>query len=99
MITEAAFKTKLLSKLEELFPGSFIIVNDPSVTQGLPDLLILYGCSWAMLELKRSENAPARPNQPYYIQMFGEMSYAAFIYPENEEQILSDLQYALGAQR
>lgn len=97
MATEAAFQRELIKKLQKMFPDCFIIVNDPQQTQGLPDLLILFNMGWAMLEVKRSENAPSRPNQPHYIEMFGQMSWAAFIYPENEEEILRDLQFAFGS--
>lgn len=91
---ESDYQAKLIKKLEKMFPGCFIMQNDPSVTQGIPDLLILHGSLWAMLEVKISEDAPARPNQPYYIDYFGQMSFAAFIFPENEKQVLDALQLA-----
>lgn len=97
MAREAKYQADLVDKLQKMFPGCFIIRNDPSDIQGIPDLLILYGCSWAALEVKASERSPNRPNQPYYIELLGSMSYAAFIYPENEEQILHDLQFAFGS--
>ena len=52
-----------------------------------------------MLEVKRCENAPHRPNQDYYVDMLDEMSYAAFVYPENERKVLDDLQRALRLDR
>ncbi len=99
MISEAAYQTKLIKKLERLFPGCHILKNDPRVTQGIPDLLILIGNQWAMLEVKISHNAPQQPNQEYFVEQFGEMSFAAFICPENEDQVLNDLQHTLGAFR
>lgn len=68
--------------------------NDSAYVQGIPDILILYRDRWAMLEVKVSSKARHRPNQEYYIQMFGDMSFGAFIYPENEMEIFSDLQRA-----
>ena len=91
---ESKFQKELINKLYNLFPGCFIQRNPPNQTQGVPDLLILFGSKWAMLEVKASESAPARPNQPYYVEQFSRMSYSAFIYPENEERILMELKDA-----
>lgn len=88
---ENRFKTKLVGELEDLFPGCIITHFDPNETQGLPDLLILYGPKWAALEGKKSATAPARPNQPYYVDLMNNMSFAAFIYPENKDEVLDAL--------
>lgn len=95
-MSETAYQAKLVKKLKDLFPGCFIVRNDPRVNQGVPDLLILYGCSWAMLEVKLTATSPTRPNQEHYVEQFNQMSYAAFVFPENEEEILHDLQLAFG---
>lgn len=65
---------------------------DSSYIQGIPDLLILYKDKWAVLELKQHANAKRRPNQDYYVDKMDQMSFAAFIYPENKEEVLYDLQ-------
>ena len=57
----------------------------------IPDLLVLHNDQWAALECKRSAKAPVRPNQEFYINKMSEMSYAAFINPENKEDILDEL--------
>lgn len=67
---------------------------DANMTQGIPDLLILWKKHWAMLECKPSEYASKQPNQNYYIERLGAMSFAAYIYPENEEEVLNALQQA-----
>jgi hypothetical protein len=96
---EAAYQNRLVKKLQRMFPDCFILKNDPSENQGVPDLLVLSGPYWAMLEVKLSPVANVQPNQRYYIDMFDQMSFAAFIYPEVEEQVLYDLQSAFGYTR
>lgn len=93
---EANYQRKLINKLEHLLPGCVILKNDPAVNQGYPDLLILFQNMWAMLECKVEEGAPVQPNQEYYVEKFGDMSFAAFIHPGNEEEVLHDLQSAFG---
>ena len=94
--SEAAYQNRLIKKLRVMFPGCFILKNDPEEYQGIPDLLILFGNHWAMLECKISASARAQPNQEHYVQMFNEMSFCAFIHPEIEGQVLDDLQYSFG---
>jgi hypothetical protein len=69
--------------------------NDPSEMQGIPDILILYNNTWAMLEVKMAHDSDRRPNQEHYVRTFNNMSFAAFINPDNEEDVLNDLQSAL----
>jgi len=97
MRKEAAYQAGLIKRLKKLFPGCFVLKTDPAQTQGIPDLLLLVGSKWAMLEVKEAEGAPVRPNQPHYVKKFGQMSYASFIYPENEKDVLRDLQRTLGS--
>jgi hypothetical protein len=68
--------------------------SDPLYMQGLPDLIILWKNFWAVLEVKTSEMAGVQPNQDHYVERLGEMSFAAYIYPENEEEVLNALQQA-----
>lgn len=91
---ETIYQAKLINKLEQMFPGCLVVKNDPAQLQGIPDLLILVGRNWGMLEVKMSPDSPHEVNQDYYVRQFDGWSFAAFIYPENEEQVLSDLQAA-----
>jgi hypothetical protein len=91
---ESTYQAYLIKKLRDLFPGCFIMKNDSAYIQGVPDLTILYGLMWAVLEVKTSATAKERPNQRYYVMQLNDMSFAAFIYPENEEEVLRELQQA-----
>lgn len=96
---ERDYQRKLIDKLKRLFPGCVIIKNDSAYIQGIPDYTLFWGEYWAMLEIKISKNADVQPNQPYYVEKMNEMSFAAFIYPENEQVVLDELQRAFGAGR
>lgn len=93
-VTENRYQAKLIKKLYSRFPGCFVLKTDTSHIQGMPDLIVLWHHYWATLEVKTSEDAPEQPNQRYYIERLGAMSFAAFIYPEIEEEVLSALQQA-----
>lgn len=89
---ESKFQKWFIDELKNRFPGCIVLKNDPTYIQGIPDLIFLYKKKWAAFECKKNESAPHRPNQDYYIQGMNEMSFAAFVYPENAEEILNDLE-------
>lgn len=93
-MTEGEFKSKLKLELKQRFPGAIITQLDPTYLQGIPDMLILYEDKWATLECKRSEKADKRPNQEYWVDTLNEMSFSAFIFPENKEAVLDELERA-----
>jgi hypothetical protein len=98
-VLERDYQAKLIRTLRNMFKDCFILKNDSAYLQGIPDLLILYKTKWAMLEVKSSPNFHIQPNQHFYIQLLDEMSFAAFIYPEIEEDVLSDLQHTFQSRR
>lgn len=93
MKRENEFQSKLKKELIERFPGCIVTKLDSGDIQGIPDLLILYKDKWATLENKRSAKAAKRPNQEYYVNKMNEMSFSRFIYPENKNEILSELDH------
>ena len=94
--SETVYQNKLITELKHRFPGCFVLRNDPEEYQGIPDLLVLFGSHWAALEVKLSSRARVQPNQMHYIELFNEMSYASFICPETEEQVLKEMEYSFG---
>jgi hypothetical protein len=88
---ESGFQDRLIDTLKNMFPGCLIFKME---RQGIPDLLILYGEKWASLECKRSADAHRQPNQDYYVERMDDMSFSRFIYPENKEDVLRELQQA-----
>lgn len=91
---ERDFQRSLIKELKVRFPGCIVAKMDAGYIQGIPDLLILYKHHWALLECKRSANASHRPNQDYYVDICNKMSFSAFIYPENKEEVLSGMEEA-----
>ena len=96
---ERDFQAKLIKELKAMFPGCLVMKLDCNYIQGIPDLLVLYKDKWATLEDKRSEKATHRPNQDYYVEKMNEMSFSSFIFPENKEEVLNELQRALESGR
>lgn len=88
---ESKFQAELKKELKKMFPGCIVTKLDSGDIQGIPDLLVLWKNKWATLENKRSASASKRPNQQYYVDKMNEMSFSRFIYPENKDEVLSDL--------
>ena len=88
---ENKFQANLIKEIKSIFPGCIVMKNDSSYIQGIPDLLVLYKNKWASLECKKNGRAKKQPNQEYYVDMMNNMSFSRFIYPENKEEVLSDL--------
>lgn len=96
---ESDYQQQLREKLEEIFKGCVVLKNDPNYIQGFPDLTVFYKKKWAVLEVKRdisemSKTTASIQNQKFYIRMLDRMSFARFIYPQNEEEVLNELQQA-----
>jgi len=94
---ESKFQANLILELKDMFPGCIVMKNDPNYIQGIPDLIVLWGDRWAALEVKRSDKASRRPNQKYYVEMMDHMSFARFIYPQNKEEVLNEIQRSFGS--
>ena len=96
---ESKFQTKLIKEIKERFPGCVVLKNDSSYLQGVPDLSIFYKDRWAMLEVKQSAKASHRPNQSYYVDKMNEMSFSRFVFPENKDEVLDELEVLFYSER
>lgn len=96
---ESKFQKEVIDEIQELLPDAIIMKNDPNYIQGIPDLTILSGDKWATLEIKKSKNAAHQPNQDFYVETMNNMSYSAFIFPENKEEVLHEMAQSLKPKR
>lgn len=99
MKRENKYQPELIKRIKNRFPGCMVLKNDPHYIQGIPDLTVFYNDRWATLECKKSENEKTRPNQPEYVKKMNEMSFSSFIYPENEEEVLNEMERAFKSKR
>lgn len=88
---ESKFQKDFIDKVKARYPGSIALKNDSGYIQGFPDWTILYQDKWAVLEMKKDRGARKQPNQEYYVEKLNEMSFSRFVFPENEEEVLNDL--------
>ena len=89
---ESKFQHELINEIKTRFPGAIVMKTDPRYIQGLPDLIIFWKERWAALECKKEETANRQPNQEYYIDLMSKMSFAKFVYPENKEEVLDEME-------
>lgn len=88
---ESKFQKELMDEIRDKYPGCMILKNDSGYIQGIPDWTILYKDKWAVLEAKRDGKAKKQPNQEYYVDQLDQMSFSRFVYPENKEEVMSQL--------
>lgn len=90
---ERDYQRELIPRIIGLFPKGDcdILKNNSGYRQGITDLSIYLPHFWAWLEVKISRDADQEPNQEWYVHWAAKHSFGAFIYPENEEEVLHDL--------
>lgn len=96
---ESKFERELTHRLAREFPDCMVLKNDAKRLQGIPDLLVLFRNKWATLETKRGSTAASQPNQEYYVKLMNDMSYSAFVSPENVEDVIHALHKTFGTRR
>lgn len=87
---EGRFKDTAKKIIFQRYPGCYMHEMKCG-DQGIPDTLLLYNEYWALLEFKDSADAAHQPNQDWYVEKFNNMGFSAFVYPENFDDILEEL--------
>lgn len=92
---EAKTQKRLIEYLKK--KGFYVIKTRPGLgtPTGCPDVVALYKNFWAAFEVKASESSPFRPLQKENIEIFNDWSFARAIYPENFEEVISELEAIL----
>lgn len=93
---ESQFQHDLIKDLESLFPDCIILKGNSAYRQGIPDWIVLWRSRWAMLEVKRGAYEVHQPNQDWYVERLNDWSFAAFVFPENRDEVLDELVRAFG---
>ena len=88
---ESGFKAKFLEELENRLPQLDLDFYTTD-RRSMPDTAVLGPGVWAVLEFKKMEDADQQPNQGHHIRRLNKKGYAAFVYPENAEEVLSELE-------
>lgn len=96
---ESKYQSGLIDRIKDRFPGSMVLKNDARYIQGIPDLLVLHENNWAALECKRDRKSHRQPNQSFYVNKMNRMSFARVISPENEEEVLDEMEQAFASGR
>lgn len=96
---ENKFQADLVKEIKKRFPGAIVLKNDANYLQGIPDLTILWNKCWAMLECKKSGNEKHQANQDFYVKMADDLSFGRFIYPENKEAVLDEMERSFKIRR
>ena len=92
---ESKFKKAFLQDLQSRmiphgFELDFIKVDPPP--RSYPDCLVLGPRYWAALEFKRETDASQQPNQGHHVKRLNDKGYSSFVYPENAEVVLNELE-------
>lgn len=91
---ERDYQRELIPRIIGLFPKGEcdVLKNNSGYRQGIPDLSVYLPGFWAWLEVKPSSDARQEPNQEWYVHWANRYAFGAFIYPENENEVLRDLE-------
>lgn len=95
VILEKDFQKIFIKRVKELKPGCIALKNDANYIQGFPDWTIIDGDKVYIFEAKAYKVASRQPNQEYYIDYINDHGgFARFVYPENMEEVLDEIQRA-----
>lgn len=99
---ERDYQRELIPRIKGLFPlqECDVLKNNSGYRQGIPDLSVFWRSRWAWLEVKPEKHADQEPNQEWYVEWANKVgAFGAFIYPENEKEVLCALVQAFDLSR
>lgn len=102
MPPESKFQKSLIDKIIRLFGHRCEVVkNDAKYRPGYPDLSVhFFDGRYALLECKADRYAKEQPNQRFYIEQVNRHGgFGRFVFPENAEEVLNELQRAFPSYR
>ncbi len=90
---ESEFKKRTIQRIKDRLPSLDLdFINTKPFNRSMPDTFVIGPWCWAALEFKRSEDADQQANQDYHIERLNRKGYARFVFPENVEEVLDDLE-------
>ena len=89
---ESKFKEQAKKRIFNRLLGVDIDYIEPTGPRSFPDIVILGPRYWAALEFKQSEDASHQPNQDYHVERLNNKGFAMFVFPENLEVVLDELE-------
>lgn len=102
MPLESKFQADLIVKIRWMLGGEHqcqVLRGNSAYQPGVPDLIFLFAGGWIALECKKSAGEAKQPNQDFFVDKLERLSFAAFIYPENREEILDAIQRTFKTRR
>lgn len=90
MKPETKFRNKILPKLRKI-PNSFFESVQQISIRGTPDILGVINARFIALELKVGKNKPSLMQEMKLKQIEEAGGYAKVVYPENFDEVLSEL--------
>ena len=93
---EKSFERRVVSKLEKWEGVLALPKSHPMGVKGILDRIFCVRGVLVSLEFKRSKSAKRDAMQKYYVKAINDAGgFAAFIYPENEEEVLASIKEIL----
>lgn len=90
---ESRFKEYAKERIKlRLYKIELDYIEGKAADRSMPDLYILGPKYWAALEFKTSKDASHQPNQDYHVERLNKKGFAMFVYPENLEVVLDELE-------
>lgn len=88
---EKSVQNKVIQELRDFGCKVYKMKPGYGIATGTLDCVFFYKSFYGWIEFKASKDAPYRPLQPENLELYGEWSWSATIWPENKEQVMATL--------